>query len=56
MGCAHGVRIDAGADAAELAVFVGVVRDGCAQVHHRGAIGFEAGAEVGPVVNGVEGV
>ena len=46
MGCAHGVRIDAGADAVATAVFVEEEGGGCVQVLHRGAIGLEACAEV----------
>ena len=53
-GRAHGVRIDAGADAVVLAQHVGEGLRGCAQVHHGEAIGLEAGKEVGPACDGRE--
>jgi len=46
VGCAHGVGIDAGADAVEAAVFVEEESGARVQVHHRGAVGFEAHAEI----------
>jgi hypothetical protein len=48
---AHGVRIDAGAEAVLVAEDVGEDDGGLAQVHDGEAIRLEARAEVGPVCN-----
>jgi hypothetical protein len=49
MGRAHGVRIDAGAEAVLVAENVGEDDGGLAKVHDGEAIRLEARAEVGPV-------
>ena len=46
MGRAHAVRIDAGADAVQAAVFVEEEGGGGVQVHHRDAIRLEAFSDV----------
>jgi hypothetical protein len=46
MGRAHGVRIDACADATATVVFVEEEGGACVEVHHRCAIGLEAHGEV----------